>query len=246
MNILELRDLVVRHEGKTILRVDSVRFEQGKIYGIIGPSGAGKSTLLRVINLLERPAQGSMHVFGTDVDLAALTHAKGLPIQRQMGFVAQKPAMFHASVFDNVAMGLRYRGVDRAAIRPRVLAALKLVDLEHAAGQRADTLSGGEAQRIALARALVYEPPLLLLDEPTASLDPHNIAIFERVIQTIHQTRRTTILIVTHNLAQARRLTHACLFIQQGRIVECGETAAVFSGAACRELQDFISGRMIC
>jgi tungstate transport system ATP-binding protein len=245
MGHLELRDLEVTYGEKTVLRLDSVRFEQGKIYGIVGPSGSGKSTLLRVINLLERPTKGSMHVFGTDVDLSTLTHAKGLPIQRQMGFVAQKPAMFQATVFDNVAMGLRYRGVDRVRIRSLVAEALQLVELEHTANQRADTLSGGEAQRIALARALVFEPPLLLLDEPTANLDPYNISIFERVIRTIHRTRRTTILIVTHNLPQARRLTQECLFLHKGRIVERGGTDVLFARPANRDWQDFISGRMI-
>jgi tungstate transport system ATP-binding protein len=245
MKHFELRDLEVTYEDKTVLRVESVRFDQGKIYGIVGPSGSGKSTLLRVINLLERPTRGSMHVFETVVDLSTLTHAKGLPIQRQMGFVAQKPVMFHATVFDNVALGLRYRGVDRVKIRSLVAEVLKLVELEHTANQRADTLSGGEAQRIALARALVFEPSLLLLDEPTANLDPYNISIFERVIRTIHSTKRTTILMVTHNLPQARRLTQECLFIHNGRIVECGETDVLFTRPTNREWQDFVSGRMI-
>jgi tungstate transport system ATP-binding protein len=243
---LELHNLEVAYDGRTVLQVDRALFERGKIYGIVGPSGSGKSTLLRILNLLEKPAKGSMHMFGTDVELSSLTYASGLAIQRQMGFVAQKPSMFQATVFDNVALGLRYRKVDRTHIQSLVYEALELVELSHLASQRANTLSGGEAQRIALARALVFEPALLLLDEPTASLDPYNISIFERVIQTVHRQKRTTILMVTHNLPQARRLAHVCLFLLKGQIAEWGDTEGFFNRPLCRELQDFVSGRMIC
>lgn len=246
MNRLELHDLQVAFDGKTVLHVERACFERGNIYGIVGPSGSGKSTLLRVINLLEKPVHGRMHLFGTDVDLSTLTHGKSVPLQRQMGYVAQKPSMFQASVFDNVALGLRYRKLDKGRIRSLVADALELVELSHLAPQRANTLSGGEAQRIALARALAYEPPLLLLDEPTASLDPYNITIFERVIQTIHRQKRTTILIITHNLPQAKRLADVCLFLHKGRIVEWAETDSFFNRPACGELYDFVSGRMIC
>ncbi|GIO04654.1 phosphate import ATP-binding protein PstB [Brevibacillus reuszeri] len=246
MNRLELQNVTVTYDERTILDVDHISFERGKMYGIVGPSGAGKSTLLRVINLLEKPRRGSMGFFGTQVELASLTHAKGLSIQRQMGYVAQKPSMFHASVFDNVALGLRYRKLDRSQIQALVHEALQYVELSHLANQRANTLSGGEAQRTALARALVYEPALLLLDEPTASLDPSNIKIFERVIQLINQKKKTTILMITHNLPQARRLAEVCLFLFHGRIVEYSETDTFFSRPACHELQDFVSGRMIC
>lgn len=246
MNHLELHNLKVSYGERTVLRVERIAFERGRFYGVVGPSGSGKSTLLRVINLLEKPLSGRMHFFGTDAELASLSHKKGLPIQRQMGYVAQKPAMFHATVFDNVALGLRYRKLEKKTIHPLVMEALEMVELAHLAKQRADTLSGGEAQRIALARALVFEPALLLLDEPTASLDPYNISIFERVIQTVHQQKQTTILMITHNLPQARRLAQDCLFVYQGEIVEVAETEAFFTRPASPMLQDFVLGRMIC
>ncbi|MDR7318429.1 phosphate ABC transporter ATP-binding protein [Brevibacillus nitrificans] len=246
MNRLKLKDLIVSFEGRSVLEVEHAVFDQGKIYGIVGPSGAGKSTLLRVMNLLERPACGSMHLFGTDVELPSLTYRKGVPIQRKMAFVAQRPSMFQATVFDNVALGLKYRNVDKATVRARVEHALELVELSPHARQRAQTLSGGEAQRIALARALVCEPELLLLDEPTASLDPYNISIFERVILEVNRKQRTTILMITHNLPQAKRLADACLFLHKGRIVEQSDTDSFFRRPVSTELQDFVSGRMIC
>lgn len=246
MDRVEVRNLEVTYGNRTVLAVDRIAFERGGFYGIVGPSGAGKSTLLRVMNLLEKPVSGHLHLFGKEVDLTSLSYAQGLPLQRQMGFVAQKPSMFQASVFDNVALGLRYRKKSQTQIQALVEEALELVELSHVCDQRANTLSGGEAQRIALARTLVYEPSLLLLDEPTASLDPYNISIFERVIQTIHRQKQTTILMITHNLPQARRLAQTCLFVNNGRIVERSDTEAFFHRPRCTELADFISGRMIC
>lgn len=246
MNRLKLKDLEVSYEGRTILQVEQAIFERGRIYGIVGPSGAGKSTLLRVMNLLEKPTRGSMQLFGTDVELPSLTYRKGVPIQRKMAFVAQRPSMFQATVFDNVALGLRYRNLDKSTVQKRVEHALGLVELSPLARQRAQTLSGGEAQRIALARALACEPELLLLDEPTASLDPYNISIFERVIQQVNHQQHTTILMITHNLPQAKRLADACLFLHKGRLVELADTHTFFHHPASAELQDFVSGRMIC
>ncbi|QRG69208.1 ATP-binding cassette domain-containing protein [Brevibacillus choshinensis] len=246
MNRLELHDLEVTFGGRTVLQVEQAVFERGRIYGIVGPSGAGKSTLLRVINLLEKPVRGRMDLFGSTVDLSTLSYRQSVPIQRQMAFVAQKPSMFQATVFDNVALGLRYRKLDRNQISMRVEAALEQVELSHLHSQQAQTLSGGEAQRIALARALVCEPELLLLDEPTASLDPYNITIFERVIQMFHRDRRTTTLMITHNLPQAKRLADACLFLHKGRIAEQADTDRFFQRPVSEELQDFVFGRMIC
>ncbi|MFM1651822.1 phosphate ABC transporter ATP-binding protein [Brevibacillus sp. B_LB10_24] len=245
MEQLYLKHLNVVMEKKSILIVEQISLSCGKIYGIVGPSGSGKSTLLRVVNLLQKPHAGTMNYWGEEVDLASLPHAKALAIQRQMAFVAQQPVMFHTSVFDNVAMGLRYRKLDRKTIRQRVSEALELVDLGDRIHQQAATLSGGEAQRAALARAIVLKPRLLLLDEPTASLDPANVSIFEQVIKGIHRQTGMTIMIVTHNLPQAKRLADHCLFVHKGRIVESADTSDFFAQPKSQELEDFISGRMI-
>lgn len=246
MDCVEVRNLKVSYGNRTVLSVEHASFERGRLYGIVGPSGAGKSTLLRILNLLEKPVSGSLRLFGEEADLTSLSYSKGLPLQRQMGYVAQKPSMFHASVYENVALGLRYRRRERTEVDMLVQEALELVELSHLAEQRANTLSGGEAQRIALARTLVLKPKLLLLDEPTASLDPSNISIFERVIQTFHRQTNTTILMITHNLPQARRLAQTCLFVHKGRIAASADAEAFFNRPASPDLQDFVSGRMIC
>lgn len=243
--MLELRNIVVKPEKRCILSIDEIRFPAGSICGIVGPSGSGKSTFLKVINLLIKPSRGTMHFFGTDLDLPSLTYKRGLPMQRQMALVAQKPVMFQTTVFENAAMGLRFRRLRQAEIEGKVEKALALVGLDRYAGQQATTLSGGEAQRIALARALVLEPRLLLLDEPTANLDPSNVAIFENVIRTIHQETGTIFLIVTHHLMQAKRLADHCLFFYQGNLMESADTQTFFSRPKSKELQSFISGEMI-
>lgn len=245
MNQLTVKNVSIVHEQRSLLTIEEALFRKGKMYGLVGPSGAGKSTFLRVLNFLQRPNTGVANYWGEEVNLTALSPIRSLPLQRLMAYVAQKPVMFQCSVFDNVALGLRFRRMDKKNIRERVMDALELVGLRDYADQLAITLSGGEAQRIALARAIVLQPRLLLLDEPTANLDPGNVVIFEQVLKSIHEQGNSTILIVTHNLAQAKRLTEECLFVYKGRIEEWNDTPAFFSSPRSRELADFLSGRMI-
>jgi tungstate transport system ATP-binding protein len=245
MKPLEIKNLTVKSDSRTLLTIPSASFDEGVIYGIVGPSGAGKTTLLRVVNFLEKPDSGSLSLLGHRVDLPALSYSKGLTLQRQMAYVAQKPVLFQTSVYENVALGLAFRGVPHGRRAQLVKKALELVGLEAFADRKAASLSGGEAQRIALARAIVLEPKLLLLDEPTSNLDPANAALIEEVISRIRQESSMTILMVTHQLQQARRLTGKCLFLYQGQIVEFSDTKAFFASPQSEILQDFISGKMV-
>jgi len=242
---LQLQDILVKPGKREILRLEQLTLKESEIYAIVGPSGSGKSTFLKVINLLVKPVQGKMHFFGQELSLPHLSGSSRLMVQREMAFVAQKPVMFQTTVFENVAMGLRYRGIDRPTIQKRVDEALEQVGLLESAGQAAHTLSGGEAQRVALARALVLQPKLLLLDEPTSNLDPKNVSIFEQVTRNIHQTFQTTILIVTHHLHQARRLASHCLFIHEGKLVEMADTDSFFQTPKAEDLKAFLSGQMV-
>lgn len=242
---LRIENLTVVSDGRTLLSVPTAAYSEGTIYGIVGPSGAGKSTFLRVLNLLETPYSGNLSFLGQKVDLTTLSHLKGLHLQRQMAFVAQKPVMFQTTVFKNVSMGLAYRGVPEGEKEQRVMEALELVGLETLANRKATSLSGGEAQRIALARALVLKPKLLLLDEPTSNLDPTNVSLFEQVIARIRKESSMIVLMVTHHLQQARRLSDQCLFLYQGQIVEQQDTAAFFETPRSEVLKDFLSGKMV-
>ncbi|MHB8172697.1 MAG: ABC transporter ATP-binding protein [Thermincolia bacterium] len=225
-----------------ILQVDELSLAAGKIYAIIGPSGAGKSTLLRVLNLLQKPTEGQVGFFGKPL---VYEGSKGLIQQRQMVMVFQKPAIFNGTVFYNVALGLKLRGLKKKEIAGRVEEALDTVGLQELSQRSAANLSGGEAQRVALARAMVVRPKVLLLDEPTSNLDPANVAIFEELVRKIHRDLGTTIVMVTHNLHQAKRVAQETIFLHRGRVVEIGPTGTIFDQPRCQETRAFLAGEMV-
>lgn len=237
-----LRDVVVKMNQKKILDIEELEIAAGRIHAVIGPSGAGKTTLLRVLNLLQEPQNGQIKYFGQNINF---NKAERLAIQRNMSMVFQKPALFSGDVFYNVALGLKFRGFSREEVQDKVLAALEMVGLKDLVKRPASKISGGEAQRIALARAMVVKPKVLLLDEPTANLDPANVAKFEEVIRKIHAETGTTVIMVTHNLYQAKRVSHDTIFINKGKIVETGSTQDLFSKPKVKETKLFISGEMV-
>ena len=241
-DILKIFALTKEYAKKTVLQVDELIIPKGKVIGIIGPSGAGKSTLLRIINLLEPPTQGRIHYFGAPVPVKK---DEKLALQRRMMMVFQKPALLDMSVYDNVAFGLQAHGFPRKEAEKRVKFVLAKIGMEAQSWQRAKTLSGGEAQRVALARAIVMKPELLLLDEPTVNLDPGNVEVLEDMIRLLHHEYGTTILIVTHNLFQARRLCSEIIFMYQGRLIEKGEASRIFQEPSLDETRAFIEGKMI-
>ena len=232
--------------GKTydrpVLQVDQMTLRQGVVYGIIGPSGSGKSTLLRVINLLTLPSSGTYHYMGRPVQYHG---PERLRLQRQMALVVQNPLLFRDSVWDNVAYGLRVRGHQRTEVDQRVAELLAQLGMTGLARRRADTLSGGEAQRVAIARAVAYEPRLLLLDEPTANLDPGNVEKIEEMISLLGRPKSITIVMVTHNIFQARRLADEVIFIDRGRVVEMGPTEKLFTQPEQEATRMYLEGRMV-
>ena len=155
-----------------------------------------------------------------------------LELRRRVTTVFQRPMLLNRSVWDNVSFGLELRG--QRDNRPAIQAALEEVGLAQLARQRARTLSGGEAQRVALARAMVLRPEVLLLDEPTANLDPYNVGLIEGIARRLNQEQRTTLVLVTHNVFQAHRLADRVAFLLEGKIVEIAGTRAVFQGPRMR------------
>ncbi|MDA8235478.1 MAG: phosphate ABC transporter ATP-binding protein [Clostridia bacterium] len=233
---------MVEKKDREILSIAETNFAAGKRYAIIGPSGAGKTTLLRVLNLLQEPTRGQVLYYGQELIYSG---SNRLAIQRTMSMVFQKPAMFSGDVFYNVALGLKLHGMAKKDIKGRVEEALEVVRLSHLAKQSALTLSGGEAQRVALARALVTRPKILLLDEPTANLDPLNVAIIEEAIKSLHTDNKNTIIMITHNLHQAKRLAEEVIYMNNGAIVEQGTVAEVLLNPKNKETQLFVSGEMV-
>jgi tungstate transport system ATP-binding protein len=204
-DLYTLQGVTVRYGARTVLAVDQLAIRRGEILSVVGPSGAGKSTLLRLLNFLQPPTSGKIHFDGI---LFSADQAATLAMRRRVTTVFQRPVLLRRSVEANVAYGLHLRGQrEETAVLRATLASVGLAEL---ARQPARTLSGGEAQRVALARALVLRPDALLLDEPTANLDPYNVGLIEQNIARLNQEQQTTIVLVTHNLHQARRLAIAC------------------------------------
>lgn len=216
---IEVKGLYKSYGDAEILKDINLSVEPGEVLALIGPTGSGKTTLLRLIGLLEKPTVGEIVIDGLDV--AKLSEGMRLKIRRRMAMVFQKPVMFKTSVRENVSYGLRIRGESR--IDGRVRAAIEAVGLSGYESRDANTLSGGEMQRIALARALVLEPEILLLDEPTANLDPKTAAAIDALISRF----KGTVIMATHNMLQARRLAERIAVLVEGRLVEVGKPKEV-------------------
>jgi len=216
MSILRLRGVTHIYNGKNVLNIPEFSIEKGEIHGVVGPNGSGKSTLLSVMSLLLTPTQGDVYFEGRRVryDTQSLR-----AIQRSMTMVLQTPYLFDTSVDKNVAYGLRSRGTTRGVCHAKVREALERVGLNGFEKRRARELSGGESQLVALARALVLDPVVLFLDEPTANVDARHVHRFEGIISQINKERGTTVVMTTHNLSQAYRLTESVSSLFDGSLV---------------------------
>jgi tungstate transport system ATP-binding protein len=229
--VIALHGIQVLRGERTVLDVPELMVEAGQVLAVIGPNGAGKSTLLRVMGLLETPAAGSLRFQGERVSAA-----DGLPVRRRMASVFQDPLLTDASVRDNV----RFRGADGEGSAVRVTEWLEQLGIAHLAERRARTLSGGEAQRTALARALVLQPELLLLDEPFSALDqPTREALIEDMARILKRARTTTVL-VTHDRGEARALGDRVGVMLAGRLHQVDEAAQVFRAPVSEEVARFV------
>jgi len=222
MAFLETRGLGKAYGQAQILKDITLCVDKGEVLVLIGPTGSGKTTLLRLINLLDEPSEGSVIFDG--VEVTALPEKEKLQARRRMSMVFQKPVMFKGSVRENVSFGLKVRG---RGDPKKVEASLRAVGLDSFGSRDASTLSGGEMQRTALARALVPEPELLLLDEPTANLDPKSAASIDHLIHSL--SRKTTVIMATHNMLQCRRLADRVAVIQGGRLTGLGRPEDIFA-----------------
>ncbi|MDO9326182.1 MAG: ABC transporter ATP-binding protein [Methanoregula sp.] len=220
-----------------ILEDINLEIRRGEIFTLIGPSGSGKTTLLRLIDLLERPTSGKISFDGMDT---AGNEQSRLTIRRRMSMVFQKPAVLNTTVAKNVAFGLKFRGTERSLVAPRVTSALELVGLSGFEERRAVTLSGGEMQRVAIARAMVTRPEVLLLDEPTANLDPVSTEIIEELLIKINSEMHTTILFSTHDMIQGQRLAHRIGVIMNGRLAQVGTLHDIFYQPKGKEVARFV------
>ena len=230
---LELDQLTFGVNGTSIINGISAKIEAGPRTIILGPNGAGKSVLMRLCHGLLEPTSGSIVWHG----------ARNGDVRRRQAMVFQRPVMLRRSALANVVYGLQLAGKSRRESTLRAMDVLEVVGLEHQAGRPARVLSGGEQQRLALARAWALGPDVLFLDEPTANLDPASTQDIERIIQAIHASE-TKIIMTTHNLGQARRLGDEILFISNGRLMEHTPIDRFFKEPASSEAAAFIKGEL--
>lgn len=217
----------------------SIEVTRQPIYAIVGPNGSGKSTLLRILGLLKRPDSGM--VLYHDTESGVSDPCDDIRTRRKVVLVPTRPAVFNESVYDNVAYGLKLRKIARHAMRDRVMTILKEMKLADKSGRMARELSSGEAQRLTLGRAFVLDPDVLLLDEPTASLDVVNTRLVEEMIRQ-QKVRGKMVVMVTHSLHQARQMSDVIIFIYDGKIVEVSDTREFFAGPSSELSRQYISG----
>jgi tungstate transport system ATP-binding protein len=229
-----------KYSARTVLDIDSLTIHSGELLVLLGPSGAGKSTLLRLLALLERPSAGVLQFFG---ETYANVHDPPSSARRRVTLLFQRPLLLKSTVRANVAYGLRLRGMNDSTTR--IDNVLEQFGLQPLADANAQSLSGGELQRVALARALVIEPEVLLLDEPTANLDPYNVALIEETIRAYHATHSATIVIVTHTVFQARRLAERAGLLLEGKLIEVGAAQEFFESPRDARVAAFVRGEMI-
>ncbi len=226
--VIQGKGLKVTRGGAVILDVPSVEIRTGEVISFIGSNGAGKTTLLQTLSYLANPFEGEVYFRGRKVgrESAVLTY------RRCLAMAFQEPLLFDTTVFENVASGLRLRGLPRKAIRERVLAYLDLFGIARLVDRSARNLSGGEAQRTSLARAFATRPEVILLDEPFASLDPGSREPLMDDVQNILRKTRTTAIFVTHDLMEALRLSDRIGVMDKGRILQIGRTEDVMNRPA--------------
>lgn len=233
---LTITSLIKKYQNRTVLNIPELELEEGYVWGIIGPNGSGKSTLMKIIAGLLEPSSGKIHYRDQKLKDG---------VQKDMTLVFQKPYLLRTSVFNNIAYPLQIRGYSEKEIRERVHELLESFQIEALRDQKAWTLSGGEGQKVALARALIFKPKLLMLDEPTANIDPSSIMLLEERIQEYYQQEKPTILMVTHNIQQTRRLCNRVAFMNEGEVLDSGEPRRIFGQNADPKIQEFIQKGLI-
>jgi phosphate transport system ATP-binding protein len=245
---LEVKDFNLFYGSKQALHGIDMKIAKNRVTAFIGPSGCGKSTLLRCFNRMNDlidgvSIDGEMLLDGNDINAPSVNVAD---LRRQVGMVFQKPNPFPKSIYENVAYGLRIQGVnDRATLDKVVESSLKGAALWDEVKDRlhesAMGLSGGQQQRLVIARAIAIEPEVLLLDEPASALDPLSTLKIEELIYELKA--KYTIVIVTHNMQQAARVSDYTAFMYMGEMIEFGSTDELFTNPSKKQTEDYITGR---
>lgn len=207
---IELENIQKFYGEKKVLDIDSLVIPEGKITGITGANGSGKSTMLNIISNMDSDYEGIVRFNGEVLDNN---------IRNEMTLVFQKPYLFRRRVYDNICYPLKLRNIDKDKQKELALKVIKDLEIEDLMDKKGNKLSGGETQKVALARAMVFNPKLLLLDEPTSNIDPQSTKIIEREIKNFNKNTDATIVIITHNMEQSKRLCDEIVSLNEGKVV---------------------------
>ncbi len=236
--LVKIRDLFVKRGGSPVLQLDELMIIEGEVLAVVGPNGAGKSTLLLTLARLLKPERGRILFNDGRAEAESDT-----AYRRRIALVMQDPLLFDTSVFENVASGLRFRGESKDVIHRDVPLWLERLGVGHLSKRRAGELSGGEAQRVSLARALVLKPQLLLLDEPFSALDPPTRSrLLDDLGALLNETATTTVF-VTHDLNEAAQLAGRMAVIVGNRLRQVGNPNDVFASPVDQEVAQFVNHR---
>jgi len=233
--MIQIRDVVIRRNGMDALRIEALDIQRGEILTVVGPNGAGKSTLLLALARLLKPSQGEI-IYGGK----SLKQWDELEYRRKISFVFQSPLLMDMTVEQNVTLGLKFRGTTKEETKVRAAKWMKQLGVEALSKRRAGQISGGEAQRVSLARAFVLEPELLLLDEPFAALDPPARAKLLNELSILLKEDGRTAVFVTHNLNEAAQLSHRLAVIINGRLRQVGTVEQIKSKPADETVKAFL------
>jgi ABC-type sulfate/molybdate transport systems ATPase subunit len=233
--MIQIRDLLVERNGINTLRIDALDIQHSETLAVVGPNGAGKSTLLLALARLLKPVHGEI-IYGGK----SLKQWDELEYRRKISFVFQSPLLMDMTVEQNVALGLKFRGIARKEIQERVVKWMQQLGVESLSKRRASQLSGGEAQRVSLARAFVLEPELLLLDEPFSALDPPTRAKLIEDLSALLKEGHLTAVFVTHNLNEATKLSHRIAVIVGGMLRQVGTAKQIKSRPADETVAAFL------
>ena len=242
MPFLHIKNLTKRYKSATALDSINLKIQKGEFLTILGPNGAGKTTLLKILACIDKPTKGELHIDGAKVN-----DRNRSQFRKKITMVFQRNVLFSTNVYDNIAYGLKLRGCSKEEMNEGIKNVLRLVKLEGHEKRHVNRLSGGEQQRVSLARALVLNTELLLLDEPTANLDPKSTSIIEEAITHVNQKLNTTIVMATHNMFQAKRITGKAALLSRGKITEVGAVNEIFESpsetlATFTRLENIFSG----
>jgi tungstate transport system ATP-binding protein len=233
--LISIRDLLIQRNGRDALTVNSLQIQRGETLAVVGPNGAGKSTLLLALARLIRPTRGQLIFNGSPI-----SELNDLEYRRKISFVFQDPLLMDMTVEKNIALGLKFRGTDKEEARERVGRWRQAMGVDSLLGRRASQLSGGEAQRVSLARAFVLDPELLLMDEPFSAVDPPTRAqLLKDLSNLLSQDHRTTIF-VTHNLKEAAQVGDRVAVIINGDLKQVGTPRQIKEKPAVKSVREFL------